>query len=85
MEIIITVFTAILLAAQFVLAAKQIKKGAPDGKILLKINIIVAILWTPLAIIRFLHIHPAVDIVWFVLSAIYMIFTYWYTKNLQRN
>ena len=52
MEIIVTSLMVILLAAQFFLAAKQIKKGAPDGKILLTINIIVLIIWTPICILN---------------------------------
>lgn len=54
MEIIVTVLMAILLAAQIALSVKQIKKGAPDGKILLRINLIVLSVWTPLSILRFL-------------------------------
>lgn len=53
MEIIVTVLMAILLAAQIALSVKQIKKGAPDGKILLRINLIVLSVWTPLSILRF--------------------------------
>lgn len=85
MEIIVTSLMAILLVAQIFLAVKQIKKGAPDGKILLIINIVVLILWTPLSILRFFNIHKAITTIWFAISGIYMIFTIWYTNMLGKS
>ena len=85
MEIIVTSLMAILLIAQILLAVKQIKKGAPDGKILLTINIVVLVIWTPLSILRFLNIHKPITIVWFVISAVYMLFTIWYTNMLGKS
>lgn len=84
MEIIVTSLMSILLIAQIILAIKQIKKGAPDGKILLTINIVVAILWVPLAIIRFFNTNKIITTAWFVISTVYMIFTVWYTNNLSK-
>lgn len=84
MEIIVTVLMAILLAAQIALSVKQIKKGAPDGKILLTINLIVLSVWTPLSILRFFNIHKAITAVWFGIAAVYMLFTIWYTNNLSK-
>lgn len=85
MEIIVTSLMAILLIAQILLAVKQIKKGAPDGKILLTINIVVLVIWTPLSILRFFNIHKAITVVWFVISAVYMLFTIWYTNMLGKS
>ena len=84
MEIIVTVLMAILLAAQIALSVKQIKKGAPDGKILLRINPIVLSVWTPLSILRFFNIHKAITAVWFGITAVYMLFTIWYTNSLSK-
>ena len=76
MEIIVTVLMA--------LSVKQIKKGAPDGKILLRINLIVLSVWTPLSILRFFNIHKAITAVWFGITAVYMLFTIWYTNSLSK-
>lgn len=85
MEIIITSLMAILLTAQIFLAIKQIKKGAPDGKILLTINIVTALVWTPLSVLRFFNIHKAITAIWFIITAIYMLFTIWYTNMLGKS
>lgn len=85
MEIIVTALMAILLVAQIMLAIKQIKKGAPDGKILLTINVVVAIIWAPLSIIQFIFFNRIITSVWYVISTIYMIFTVWYTNNLSKS
>lgn len=85
MEIIVTSLMSILLAAQIILAVKQIKKGAPDGKILLIINLVVLVIWTPLSILRFFNIHKSIAIIWFVISTFYMLFTIWYTNMLGKS
>lgn len=85
MEIIVSSLLAILLVAQFFLSIKQIKKGAPDGKILLIITIIVFVIWTPLCILMFLKINKAITTAWYIVSGIYTVFTVWYTNNLQKS
>ena len=84
MDIVIIALVAILFLAQMFLAIKQIKKGAPDGKILLIINIAVFVIWTPLTILRILTGYSGIRIAWFVVAAIYTIFTRWYTNNLRK-
>ncbi|MGN0378846.1 MAG: hypothetical protein ACI4EU_04605 [Butyrivibrio sp.] len=84
LDIIITVLMGILLAAQIALAVRQIKKGAPDGRILLTINIVVAVIWIPLTVCRFVLELKALKTAWFIVDFIYMIFTIWYTNNLSK-
>lgn len=84
MEIIVCVLMIMLIAAQLFLAAKQIKKKAPDGKILLIINLAVIIIWAPLAICMFIFEMLAIKIAWFLVSAAYMVFAMWYTKELRK-
>lgn len=85
MEICICVLMTILIIAQLFLAVKQIKRKAPDGKILLIINIAVILIWTPLSIFMFITENFIIKIVWFLISAAYMGFTMWYTNMLQKN
>ncbi len=85
MDIIIIVLMGILIAAQIFLAVRQIKKGAPDGKILLIIDITVLIIWTPLSVLKLLYSFKAVSIAWFAVAVLYMIYTIWYTKMLQKS
>ena len=85
MEIIVTSLMAILFVTQFALAIKQIKKGAPDGKILLTINIIVLIIWTPVCIFRFIFSNAVLTTIWYIITTIYMLFTIWYTNNLAKS
>lgn len=84
MEIIVCVLMIMLIAAQLFLAAKQIKKKAPDGKILLIINLAVIIIWAPLAICMFIFKMLVIKIAWFLVSAAYMVFAMWYTKELRK-
>lgn len=85
MNIAIIILMAILLAAQIYLAVRQIKKGAPDGRILLTIDVIVLIVWTPLCVLRFIYDHIAIRAAWFVIAVLYMVFTIWYTNNLSKS
>ena len=85
MEICTCVLMAILIIAQLFLAIKQIKRKAPDGKILLIINIAVILIWTPLSVFMFITDNFIIKIVWFLISAAYMGFTMWYTNMLQKN
>lgn len=85
LEICVCVLVAVLLAAQLFLSFKQIKSKAPDGKILLVISAAVTLVWTPLSIIMFITRNTGVKIAWFAVSAIYMVFTMWYTNSLQKN
>ena len=54
MDICICVLMAVLIIAQLFLASKQIKRKAPDGKILLIIDVAVILVWTPLAVLKFI-------------------------------
>lgn len=85
MEIIVTSLMVILLVAQLFLAVKQIKKGAPDGKILLTINIIVLIIWTPICILSLVLTNGVLTTIWYVITTLYMLFTVWYTNNLTKS
>lgn len=85
MNIAIIVLMAILLASQIFLAVRQIKKNAPDGKILLIIDIVVLVVWTPLCVFKFMYGHIAVKAAWFVIAVLYMIFTLWYTNSLSKS
>lgn len=85
MNIAIIVLMAMLLASQILLAVRQIKKNAPDGRILLIIDILVLVVWTPLCVLRFLYSHTAIRAAWFIIAALYMIFTLWYTNNLGKS
>lgn len=85
MEIIVTSLMVILLVAQIFLAVKQIKKGAPDGKILLTINIIVLIIWTPICILSLVLKNGVLTTIWYVITTLYMLFTVWYTNNLTKS
>lgn len=84
LEICVCVLMAILFIAQLFLAIRQIRKKTYDGKILLAINIGVILIWTPLSVAMFITENFVTKLIWFVVSAVYMIFTMWYTKNLQR-
>lgn len=84
LDILIIFLVIILLIAQYILAIRQIKKKAYDGKILLVINIIVTVLWIPLSCLKLLKNITFVNIVWFIVALIYMIFTIWYTKMLAK-
>ena len=74
----------VLIIAQLFLAAKQIKRNAPDGKILLIIDIAVILTWTPLAVLLFVTNNFVIKIVWFLVSVAYMGFTMWYTNMMQK-
>jgi hypothetical protein len=75
----------VLIIAQLFLAAKQIKRKAPDGKILLIIDMAVIFVWTPLSVFKFITDNLVVKIVWFVISVAYMGFTMWYTNMMQKS
>ncbi len=85
LDIMIIALLAILFIAQIALAVKQIKSGAPDGKILLIVGVIVMILFVPLSVFKLIYNYMAIKIVWFIVAAAYMIFTIWYTKQLQKS
>lgn len=85
LEICVCVLMTILFIAQLFLAIRQVRKKTYDGKILLGINIGVMVVWTPLSVVMFITEFTAIRIIWFVISALYMIFTMWYTNNLQKN
>ncbi|MDD6340266.1 MAG: hypothetical protein PUA49_07205 [Butyrivibrio sp.] len=85
LDIMIIALLAILFIAQVALAVKQIKSGAPDGKILLIVGVIVMILFVPLSVFKLIYNYMAIKIVWFIVAAAYMIFTIWYTKQLQKS
>ena len=84
MDICICVLMTILLIAQLLLAFKQIKRKAPDGKILLIINLAVIFIWTPLSVAMFITDNGIIKLIWFVVSLIYVAFTVWYTSKLQK-
>lgn len=85
LEICVCVLMAILLIAQLCLAIRQVRKKTYDGKILLIINIAVIVVWTPVSVAMFITGMFAIKVVWYILSAIYMIFVMWYTNMLQKN
>ena len=85
LDIMIIALLAILFIAQVALAVKQIKSGAPDGKILLIVGVIVMISFVPLSVFKLIYNYMAIKIVWFIVAAAYMIFTIWYTKQLQKS
>ena len=85
LDIMTIALLAILFIAQVALAVKQIKSGAPDGKILLIVVVIVMILFVPLSVFKLMYNYMAIKIVWFIVAAAYMIFTTWYTKQLQKS
>ncbi len=83
--IVVAALMTVLAIAQIGLAIHQIRKKAPDGKILLTINCIVLVIWIPLNVFRFLYPKTLpLNIVWFVIAAAYMIFAFWYTNNLSK-
>ncbi|MGN0368995.1 MAG: hypothetical protein ACI4EW_00435 [Butyrivibrio sp.] len=84
MDIFIIVLMGILIISQIYLAIRQIKKGAPDGRILLIIDIAVLVIFTPLSVIKLITGIKAVKIAWYVTALVYMIFTIWYTNMLSR-
>ena len=84
MDICICVLMTILLIAQLLLAFKQIKRKAPDGKILLIINLAVIFIWTPLSVAMFITDNGIIKLIWCVVSLIYVAFTVWYTSKLQK-
>ncbi len=84
MDKIIMVLMGILIVSQLFLAVKQIKKKAPDGKILLIVNIAVPVIWIPLCVFKLSGDNIAVDVAWFIIAMIYMIFTIWYTNMLSK-
>ena len=84
-DITIIALVAILIIAQLCLSINQIRQKAGDGKILLAINLCMTIIWIPLCIFKMkLQLH-GLNIAWFAVAAIYMIFTIWYTKMLGRS
>ena len=85
MDICICVLMVILIVAQLFLASKQIKRKAPDGKILLIIDMAVILVWTPLSVFKFITDNLVIKIVWFIVSVAYMCFTMWYTNMLQKS
>ena len=85
MDICICVLMVVLIIAQLFLAAKQIKRKAPDGKILLIIDMAVIFVWTPLSVFKFITDNLVVKIVWFLVSVAYMGFTMWYTNMMQKS
>ena len=85
LDIMIIALLAILFIAQVALAVKQIKSGAPDGNILLIVGVIVMILFVPLSVFKLIYNYMAIKIVWFIVAAAYLIFTIWYTKQLQKS
>lgn len=85
MDICICVLMVVLIIAQLFLAAKQIKRKAPDGKILLIIDMAVIFVWTQLSVFKFITDNLVVKIVWFVISVAYMGFTMWYTNMMQKS
>lgn len=84
MDICICVLMSVLIIAQLFLALKQIKRKAPDGKILLTINLAVIFVWTPLSVAMFITNNGIIKLIWFVVSLIYVAFTVWYTNMLQK-
>lgn len=84
LEICVCVLMAILLIAQLCLAIRQVRKKTYDGKILLTINIAFIVVWTSVSVAMFITGMFAIKVVWYILSAIYMIFTMWYTNMLQK-
>ena len=84
LDIIITVLMGILLISQIALSLREIKKGAPDGRILLTINIITGFIWIPLTICKFIFTAKGISAAWFIVDFAYMIFTIWYTNNLSK-
>lgn len=85
LDIMITVLMGILLTAQIALAIRQIRKGAPDGRILLTINIVATVIWIPLTVCKFILEIKALNTAWFIVDFIYMVFTIWYTNNLNKS
>ena len=85
MDICICVLMAVLIIAQLFLAAKQIKRKAPDGKILLIIDVAVILVWTPMAVLMFITDNLVIKIIWFIVSVAYMGFTLWYTNMMQKS
>ena len=83
MIISIIVLTAILIAAQLILSIKQIKKGAPDGRLLI-ITIVFSVIWIPLSVFRLIYSLTPLKISWFIITVVYMIFTIWYTNSLSK-
>lgn len=84
LEICVCVLMAILLIAQLCLAIRQVRKKTYDGKILLAINIAVIVIWTPVSVAMFITGMFVIKVIWYILSAIYMIFAMWYTNMLQK-
>lgn len=82
--ILITALVIVLIFSQLLLARKQIKKGAPDGRILLIINICTLIIFLPVAILKLIFNQLVINIIWYIVAALYMIFTLWYTNNLKK-
>ena len=63
MDISICVLMTILIVAQLFLAVKQIKRKAPDGKILLIIDIAVILTWAPLSVLIFVTDYFVIKII----------------------
>ncbi len=84
MDICICILMTILIIAQLILAFKQIKRKAPDGKILLTINLAVIFIWAPLSVAMFITDNGIIKLIWFVVSLLYVAFTVWYTNMLQK-
>lgn len=84
MDIFVMVLMGILLVTQIFLAVKQMKKGAPDGRILLIIDIAVMVIFIPLSVIKLITGIQAVKTAWYIVALLYMIFTIWYTNMLNK-
>ena len=84
LDLLIVILVIVLIIAQFILCAKQLKKKAYDGRILLVINIVMTVIWIPLSYFRLMKNIMFTNIAWFVVAVIYMIFTIWYTKMLAK-
>lgn len=88
--IVVAALLTILALAQIALAIHQIRKKAPDGKILLTINCVVLVIWIPLNVFHFIYLYQGVlilplRIVWFIVAGAYMIFAFWYSNNLNKS
>lgn len=92
-NILIIVLMFFLIFAQILLAVRQIQKKAPDGKILLTINLAVLTVWIPLCICKYIFSGfstdlsdlSALDLIWYLFAVCYMAFTVWYTKMLGKS
>ena len=79
---IVAVLMVVLIASQIILGIKQMKDGAADGKKIMIIAILVFIIWAPLTVFKFLLGITAINIAWYAVAGIYMIFTCVYTNKM---